>query len=148
MTDDNNTHDRALSRRAFAGLGIAAGAAAVAGFSEVPAVAGPPTVTPTVALPIEAFGAINSALTYMQIDALAFDTIEFGQSRFFTDATRRHHCTRLRRTHQDPWRQHADRCPDRPDRLADLAACAAAGNSGSRGYFPIGACCTVAWISI
>src|SRR6476660_157435 len=86
MTTETN-HEGALTRRTFAGLGIAAGAAAVAGFADVPTVAGAPSVT-TMSLPQpEAVGAINPVLTYMQIDSLAFFTYDFNEIRFFTEAT-------------------------------------------------------------
>lgn len=85
MTTDSN-HEHALTRRTFAGLGIAAGAAAVVGFPEVPAVAGAPSVTPMVVPRPEAFGSLNPALTYMQLDALAFFTYDLTQERYFTDA--------------------------------------------------------------
>jgi hypothetical protein len=65
-----------LSRRAFTGLGLAAGAtaAAVAALPGVPALAGPPTVTPVAAgaLQPDALGAANPALTYLTLDAFAF----------------------------------------------------------------------------
>jgi hypothetical protein len=86
MTTDND-HEGALTRRTFAGLGIAAGAAAATGFAEVPRVLASPSVTPMTVPPTEAFGTINPALTYVQIDALAFNVFDFGESRFFTDST-------------------------------------------------------------
>ena len=86
MTTESN-HEHALTRRTFAGLGIAAGAAAVTGFPAVPAVAGAPSVTPIATAQPEAFGSINPALTYLQIDALAFFTYDFGEDRYFVDTT-------------------------------------------------------------
>jgi hypothetical protein len=85
MTTESN-HDRGLTRRAFAGLGIAAGAVAVTGFPEVPVVAGGTSVTPMGDVP-DAYGAINPMLTYIQIDALAFNTYEYGESRYFVEST-------------------------------------------------------------
>src|SRR5262245_12305758 len=84
MTTEN-THERALTRRTFAGLGIAAGAAAVVGFPEVPVLAEQPSDTP-LDVP-DSFGATNSLLSYMQIDALAFDTYEPNEPRYFQEAT-------------------------------------------------------------
>jgi hypothetical protein len=81
-----------LSRRTFAGLSAAAGAtAAIATLPGVPAVAGPPTITPLAAgtLRPEALGTLNPALTYMTLDAFAFfndSTTEMHQ-RVYQDTT-------------------------------------------------------------
>lgn len=86
MTTEQN-YERGLTRRTFAGLGIAAGAAAVVGLPDVPAVAAAPSVTPLPADFPEAFGSINPVLTYMQIDALAFNTWDFNEPRYYLEAT-------------------------------------------------------------
>jgi hypothetical protein len=81
-----------MSRRAFAGLGVAAGAtAAIAALPGVPALAGPPRVTPFAvgdASP-QALGAVNPALTYMTLDAFAFfnDSTFAPNSRVYQDNT-------------------------------------------------------------
>src|SRR5947209_5121255 len=75
MSDEKGNERGTLSRRAFTGLGVAAGAtAAIAALGAVPAVAGPPSVTPLAAgglLP-QALGTVNPALTYLTLDAFAF----------------------------------------------------------------------------
>jgi hypothetical protein len=77
MSDETTSERATLSRRAFAGLGVAAGAtAAIATVTGVPALAGPPRITPIAtgaSLP-QALGPVNPALTYMPIDAFAFLT--------------------------------------------------------------------------
>jgi hypothetical protein len=81
-----------MSRRTFAGLGAAAGAtAAIAGLQAVPALAGPPRVTPFVAgasAPL-ALGTPNPALTYMTLDAFAFfnDSTTGTNQRVYQDVT-------------------------------------------------------------
>jgi len=78
-----------ITRRTFAGLGVAAGASAIgsAMLPVAPSIAAGPTSIPSgVAWP-EAFGPLNPALTYAQVDPLAFDTYEFGQDRYFLDTT-------------------------------------------------------------
>src|SRR5262245_40127157 len=77
----------AMSRRSFAGLGLVAGAAAFAGLTAAPAAAGAPSATRRAVPRPDAFNPINPALTYMQIDALAFFTYEFGEDRYFVDST-------------------------------------------------------------
>jgi hypothetical protein len=75
MSEEQTDTRRGLSRRAFTGLGLAAGAtAAVVALPGVPALAGPPTVTPIAAgaLQPDALGTANPALTYMTLDAFAF----------------------------------------------------------------------------
>jgi hypothetical protein len=89
-TADERGH--VMSRRAFAGLGAVAGAtAAMAAFPAVPALAGPPTVTPYVAggLRPEALGTPNPALTYMTLDAFAFfnDSTTGTNQRVYQDNT-------------------------------------------------------------
>jgi hypothetical protein len=75
MSHDSAGTAGGLTRRAFTGLGLAAGAtAAVAALPGVPALAGPPSVTPITAgaLKPDALGAPNPALTYLTLDAFAF----------------------------------------------------------------------------
>jgi hypothetical protein len=87
-----NERGHTMSRRTFAGLGVAAGAtAAVAALPAVPALAGPPRVTPLVAGASrpQALGAPNPALTYMTLDAFAFfnDSTTGSNQRVYQDNT-------------------------------------------------------------
>ena len=92
MSDTPKNQHNGISRRTFAGLGAAAGAtAALASLPGVPAIAGPPTVTPiatTLGRP-EALGTQNPALTYMTLDAFAFfnDSTTTGNARVYQDIT-------------------------------------------------------------
>jgi hypothetical protein len=82
--------ERRLSRRAFAGLGAAAGAAAaVATLPGAPALAGPATAAPLASASADpaALGAVNPALTYMMLDAFAFFTDTTTETRIYQDIT-------------------------------------------------------------
>jgi len=81
-----------MSRRTFAGLGAAAGATAAAALlPAVPALAGPPQVTPFVATASspQALATPNPALTYMTLDAFAFfnDSTTGTNQRVYQDIT-------------------------------------------------------------
>jgi hypothetical protein len=77
-----------ISRRAFAGLGAAAGATvAVAALPGVPAVAGPPPVAPAASLHPEELGKANPALTYATLDAFAFFPDGKAEQRIYQDIT-------------------------------------------------------------
>src|SRR5215207_4495560 len=92
MSEKLTNESLSMSRRTFAGLGAAAGAtAALATLPGVPAIAGPPTVTPiaTGLTRPEALGTVNPALTYMTLDAFAFfnDTTVAPNTRVYADNT-------------------------------------------------------------
>ncbi|HXJ77929.1 MAG TPA: hypothetical protein VMS64_04520 [Candidatus Methylomirabilis sp.] len=74
MTEPKTDERNLMSRRAFTAA-FGAATAALATLPGVPAVAGPPTVTPVsparVVLP-NALGAVNPALTYVMLDGFAF----------------------------------------------------------------------------
>lgn len=81
MTEDTTNKRGFMSRRAFA---AAAGATtAIAALPGVPALAGPPSVTPIANgdFEPEALGTVNPALTYVMLDAFAF----FNDSTFGTN---------------------------------------------------------------
>ena len=92
MSEKPTNESLSMSRRTFAGLGAAAGAtAALATLPGVPAIAGPPTVTPiaTSLTRPEALGTVNPALTYMTLDAFAFfnDSTTGTNTRVYADNT-------------------------------------------------------------
>ena len=78
-----------ISRRTFAGLGMAAGATAFGSVAlpGAPVIAGAPTNTAASVSGLDAFGPTNPALTYAQVDPVAFFTYEFGEDRYFVDST-------------------------------------------------------------
>jgi len=89
MTQEKTNPSGLMSRRAFA---AAFGAtAAIAALPGVPAIAGPAAVTPiqSDADQPDALGAVNSALTYVMLDAFAFfpDSINTTQGRIYQDMT-------------------------------------------------------------
>ena len=86
---DEQFNSAGISRRTFAGLGMAAGATAFGSVAlpAVPTVADAPANIPAGVSSPDAFGALNPALTYAQIDPLAFFTYDLGEDRYFVDAT-------------------------------------------------------------
>src|SRR6266508_915313 len=92
MSEQTSNEHGGMSRRTFTGLGAAAGVtAAISVLPGVPALAGPPRVTPLASgeLAQKALGPVNPALTYPTLDAFAFfnDSTIPPNARVYQDIT-------------------------------------------------------------